>query len=82
MFWNKKPKPVAEINKIEHKPPVAILRMGITEDNRVSFSIGNNVFNQLFLNKDGCVDLCSQLMAFANALDEEVQNEPKPTSPV
>ena len=82
MFWNKKPEPVVEINKIEHKPPVAILRMGITEDNRVSFSIGNNVFNQLFLNKDGCVDLCNQLMAFANALDEDKLNEPKPTSPV
>jgi hypothetical protein len=85
MFWNKKPEPVITPIKpktIDPQPEDAFYRIGIIEDNRVSFSIGNNVFNQLFLNKDGCVDLCNQLMAFANALDEETQDEPKPTSPV
>ena len=85
MFWNKKPEPVITPIKpktIDPQPEDAFYRIGIIEDNRVCFTLGNNVYSQLFLTRGGCINLCQQLMAFADALDEEKQDEPKPTSPV
>ena len=74
MFWNKKPEPVVT------KRTASFYRIGLTDNNCVSLTLGDdlNTASQLIMNKKGCAKFIEVLTAFADALDEETQDEPEP----
>ena len=49
-------------------PPKVYYRIGVTENNRVAFSMG---YSEITMNRQGCQQMIDQITCFMNQLNEE-----------
>jgi hypothetical protein len=64
----KQPKPTKE------KDPVTFYRLGLTDNNRVSFYMG---YNEITMSRAGCQQMIDQLKFFQSQLDDEDDIDPE-----
>ena len=66
------PEPKAELKvapEVEpEKPALTFYRLGLTDNNRVSFQMG---YSEITMNKEGCQNLIKQLEFFMNQLEDD-----------
>lgn len=72
-----KPKAVPPMPEVEYpkkeEPAKIYYRLGLTDNNRVAFSMG---YTEITMNKTGCQQMIDQIEFFMNQIyDEETQNE-------
>lgn len=60
--------------EIKEKQPNIFYRLGLTDNNRVAFSMG---YSEVTMNKDGCQTMIDQITFFMNQLTEESEDESK-----
>lgn len=60
--------PVPEVGPTKDEVSKIFYRFGVTDNNRVAFSMG---YNEITLNKQGCQQMIDQLTFFMNQLEEE-----------
>ena len=58
----------------KEKPPTVFYRLGITDNNRVAFTMG---YSEITMNKSGCQQLIDQLTVFMNQLHDENDYDPE-----
>ena len=63
-MWTCPPEPEPE----KEKSPQIFYRFGVTDNNRVAFSMG---YSEITMNKEGCQNLIDQLTFFMNQLEED-----------
>ena len=62
-----------QVNPPKEKDPVTFYRLGLTDNNRVSFTMGHS---EITMNADGCQQMIDQLAFFQSQLqDEEDDND-------
>lgn len=65
--------PMPEVNPPKEKNATIFYRFGVTDNNRVAFSMG---YSEITMNKAGCQQMIDQLTFFMNQLsDEEQEND-------
>ena len=72
-----KPKAVPPMPEVKKEEPAKIFyRLGLTDNNRVAFSMG---YSEITMNKDGCQQMIDQLIFFQSQLyDEDGTTPPDP----
>lgn len=60
--------PMPEVNPAKEKPAVSYYRLGITDNNRVSFQMG---YSEITLNSQGVDNLIAQLELFRDQIKEQ-----------
>lgn len=60
--------PMPEVKEPKKPDPKIFYRFGLTDNNRVAFSMGHM---EITMNKEGCQNLIDQITFFMNQLDEE-----------
>jgi hypothetical protein len=65
--------PMPEVQQPEKEEPAKIYyRFGVTDNNRVAFSMG---YSEITMNKQGCQNMIDQLTFFMNQLEDEQEEE-------
>lgn len=60
--------PMPEVEPPKEKPANILYRIGVTDQQRVSFQMG---YSEITMNKEGCQQMIDQLTVFMNQLNEE-----------
>ena len=64
--------PESEVTEPKEEPAKIFYRFGVTDKNRVAFSMG---YSEITLNKAGCQQMIDQLTFFMNQLEEEQEDD-------
>lgn len=64
--------PMPEVELPKEKPAHTYYRLGVTDNNRVSFQMG---YSEITMNKTGVKNLIEQLELFMNQLQDETSEE-------
>ena len=62
--------PMPQVQPPKEEPAKTYYRLGLTDNNRVSFQMG---YSEITMNKEGVQNLIDQLTVFMNQLQEEEQ---------
>lgn len=68
----KQPAPPPKNPSGEEKPAHVFYRLGITDNNRIAFTMG---YSEITMSKEGCQQLIDQLTVFMNQLPETEVND-------
>jgi hypothetical protein len=68
----KKVPPMPEVVPPKEKDAKVYYRFGITDNNRVAFSMG---YTEITMNREGCQNLIDQIAFFMNQLDVEEDDD-------
>jgi hypothetical protein len=60
--------PMPEVTPPKEEPAKIYYRLGLTDNNRVAFSMG---YNEITMNKTGCQQMIDQLKFFQSQLEDE-----------
>ena len=61
-----------EVKEIKQKDATIFYRFGVTDTNRVAFSMGHN---EITMNKQGCQEMIEELTFFMDRLKDDVEEE-------
>lgn len=68
-MWNCPPEP--EVKELKEKDPTIFYRFGVTDKNRVAFSMG---YSEITMNKQGCQEMIEEITFFMNRLKDDVED--------
>ena len=60
--------PMPQVQPPKEEPAKTYYRLGLTDNNRVSFQMG---YSEILMNREGCQQVIDQLTFFMNQLQEE-----------
>lgn len=60
--------PMPEVKPPKEKPAISYYKIGVTDNNRVSLTMG---YSEIIMNKEGVQNLIDQLTVFMNQIPEE-----------
>lgn len=67
-MWTVPPTPV--VNEPKEKDALIFYRFGVTDTNRVAFSMGHS---EITMNKQGCQEMIEEITFFMNRLKDDVE---------